>query len=39
MPMTESQKERNKATIEYRSCYALMSGKDTLLYIGELTND
>ena len=39
MPMTESQKERNKATIEYRSCYALMSGKDTLLYIGDLTSD
>ena len=39
MPMTASQKERNKTTIEYRSCYALMSGKDTLLYIGELTND
>lgn len=39
MPMTESQKQRNKTTIEYKSCYALMSGKDTLLYIGELAND
>lgn len=39
MPMTESQRERNKVDIEYQSCYALTSGTDTLLYIGELSAD
>ena len=39
IPMSESQKERNKVSVEYRSCYALTSGSDTLLYIDELSND
>lgn len=39
VPMSESQKERNRVGIEYQSCYALTSGKDTLLYIEDLSND
>lgn len=39
MPMTGSQRQRNRVAVDYQSCFALVSGNDTLLYIGEMSDD